>query len=127
MFLVMDAPDLRLYSSPVKHFLPSFGLRFEFKAEEKSLAYSCDTEACPAVVKLAQGVDVLIHEASGPFRGHSSASQAGEVARQAEAKALYLIHYPTGRFASGDIVAEARSSFPGTVVKAEDFMQVNFG
>jgi ribonuclease Z len=126
MTTLLDAPELRIYASPVKHFLPNIGLRVEFKAEQKSLSYSCDTEPCPAVIRLAQDVDVLLHEASGPFKGHTSAAQAGEVAQQAGAKALYLIHYPTGKFASGDPAAEARGVFSGPVELARDMMRVGF-
>jgi ribonuclease BN (tRNA processing enzyme) len=67
-----------------------------------------------------------LHEASGPFKGHTSAAQAGEVAQQAGAKALYLIHYPTGKFASGDPAAEARGAFSGPVELARDMMRVGF-
>lgn len=124
MALVLDADDMRINSTPVRHFLPNIGLRIELKAEGKSIVYSCDTEPCGEVERLAQGADVLLHEAAGLFPGHSSAAQAGAVARQAEVGALYLIHYPTGRFASGDPVAEARTRFPGDVQLATDFMQI---
>jgi len=125
MALVLDDEHMCIYSSPVKHFLPNICLRIELKTEAKSLAYSCDTEPCQAIVDISQGVDILLHEASGPFKGHSSASQAADVARQANVGMLYLIHYPTGRYASGDLVAEASARFSGPVVLAEDFMKVD--
>lgn len=126
MSLLLETPELRIYASPVQHFLPNIGLRIEFKQEGKSAAYSCDTEPCPAVVRLARGVDALLHESSGPFQGHTTAAQAGEVARAAGAKALYLVHHPTGKFASGDLAAEARKTFPGPVTLARDMMRVEF-
>jgi ribonuclease Z len=86
------------------------------------LAYSCDTEPCEQTVRLADGADVLIHEAGGATFGHSSAEQAGEIAAKSEAGKLYLIHYPTGRFAKGDIAAEASKTFQGEIVIAKDFM-----
>jgi ribonuclease Z len=125
MAIVFEGPDMCVYSSPAKHFLPNISLRIELKGGKKSLAYSCDTEPCQAVFDLARGVDVLLHEASGNFMGHSSAAQAGEVARQAGVRTLYLIHYPTGRYASGDLVAEAKARFEGEVKLAVDFMQIN--
>ncbi len=76
---------------------------------------------------MSESVDVLFHEASGASIRHSSASQAGEVARKAKVGSLYLIHYPTGKFAWGDLVAEARSSFSGNIILAKDFMTLNFG
>ncbi len=124
---VLECPDFNIFSSPVQHFLPTVGLRFEFNVNGKVLAYSCDTEPCPQVVRLADGADVLIHEAAGPSPGHTSAEQAGEIAAQAEVGELYLIHYPTGRYAHGDLVAEARRRFQGPVKMAEDFMVIDVG
>lgn len=126
MTLVMENEEMKILASPVRHMIPAIGLRFEFKKTGKSLAYSCDTEPCAEVVRLAQGADVLIHESSGAFRGHSSAAQAGDIARQAEVGALYLIHYPTGPYATGDLVAEAGARFPGPVGLATDFMTIAF-
>lgn len=123
---VLDCADFAIYSSPVRHLVPTIGLRIEFRENRKVMAYSCDTEPCAEVVRLADGADVLIHEAAGPYRGHSSAAQAGEIASQAEVGALYLIHYPTGKFARGDLVAEARQRFQGEVMLAQDFMTLNF-
>ncbi|MCX6067856.1 MAG: MBL fold metallo-hydrolase [Chloroflexi bacterium] len=123
--LVLETTELRVLSSPATHFLPNIGLRFEFKAGKKSFAYSCDTEPSQAILELARGVDILLHEATGSTKGHSSAAQAGDVAREAQAGALYLIHYPTGKYASGDPVAEARARFPREVVLAIDFMKID--
>lgn len=126
MTTVLDCPDFRIFASPVRHFLPTIGLRFEFNHTLKTMAYSCDTEPCAQVVKLAEGADVLIHESAGATRGHSSAMQAGEIASQAEVGKLYLIHYPTGKYASGDLVAEAQQRYQGEVKLAEDFMVLDF-
>ncbi len=125
MSTVLDCPDFRVFSSPVRHLLPTIGLRFEFNGNGKVMAYSCDTEPCSQVVRLAEGADVLLHEASGAARGHSSAEQAGEVAARAEAGSLYLIHYPTGKYAHDDLVREASSTYQGPVKLAEDFMVLN--
>jgi ribonuclease Z len=123
---VLDCGDFRIFSSPVRHLLPTIGLRFEFNNAQKIMAYSCDTEPCAQVVRLAEGADTLIHEAAGATRGHSSATQAGEIASRAEVGKLYLIHYPTGKYANGDLVADARSRFQGYVGLAEDFMELDF-
>ncbi len=92
--LVINSPTLHIYSTPVKHIIPTIGLRISFLQEEKVLAYSGDTEPCPEVVSLAQDADILIHEAAGMSFGHSSAVQAAQDARQAGVSKLYLIHYP---------------------------------
>ena len=123
--VLLDDEHMRILTSPVKHFLPNFCLRVELKTEGTSLAYSCDTEPCPAVPDIAKDVDILLHEATGAVQGHSSAAQAAEAARLAGARALYLIHYPTGRFAAGDILAEARTQFSGQIVQAVDMLKID--
>lgn len=121
---VLDSDEFKINSSPVHHMIPTIGLRVESKKTDKILAYSCDTEPCEQTVRLAGGADILIHEAGGASYGHSSAEQAGEIAAKAEVGRLYLIHYPTGRFANGDIAAEARKTFRGEVIVAKDFMTI---
>jgi ribonuclease Z len=124
--LVLECSECVVHASPVKHFIPGIGLRFDFPPLGKALAYSSDTEPCPQVVKLASGVDVLIHEASGALPGHSSALQAADIARQAGARELLLIHYPATISAHADLVAEACQVFPGQVQLAEDLQVLSF-
>lgn len=122
---VMDCDDFKITSSPVHHMVPTIGIRIECKKTKKTLAYSCDTEPCEQTVRLADGADILIHEAGGATFGHSSAEQAGEIATKAEAGVLYLIHYPTGRFAKGDIAKEASKTYQGEIIIAKDFMTID--
>jgi len=126
MATVLDCPDFKIYASPVRHLIPTMGLRIEFNRTNKVMAYSCDTEPCEEVIRLGAGADVLIHEASGFSRGHSSAAQAGEIASRAEVGRLYLIHYSTGKYANGNLVEEARTRFQGEVSLARDFMTLDF-
>jgi ribonuclease Z len=126
LFLVVDTDDYRVYTSPVRHLIPTIGLRIEFASSGKSLAYSCDTQPCQEVVNLAAGVDVLLHEATGATPGHSSAEQAGAAACQAEVGMLYLIHYPTRKGDPKRLIAEARREFQGEIDLAEDFMELEF-
>jgi ribonuclease Z len=126
MSAVLECDDFDIHCSPVHHMIPTVGLRVDFKRTKKVMAYSCDTEPCEEVVRLGAGADVLIHEAAGDTRGHSSAMGAGEIAARAEVGKLYLIHYPTGRFSQGDLVAEARQRFQGEVALAKDFMVLDF-
>jgi ribonuclease Z len=123
---VITSAEFSIYSSPVRHIIPTIGLRFEFPGSKKVLAYSCDTEPCPQVERLAAGADVLIHEATGATFGHSSAAQAGEVARRCGVKALFLIHYHTQGVQPDRLVAEASATFDGPVSLAQDFMEFDF-
>ena len=123
---VLDCSDFTILCSPVHHLIPTIGLRVEFKQSGKVMAYSCDTEPCQEVVRLGEGADVLLHEAAGSVRGHSSPEGAGEIAARAEVNKLCLIHYPSGRFAQGDPVAEARRRYQGEITLATDFMTLDF-
>jgi ribonuclease Z len=77
------------------------------------------------VVRLADGAEILIHEAAGEGKGHSSARQAGEIAARAEVRKLLLIHYPTWDSAANDQVIQAQSEFQGEVALAADFMEID--
>jgi ribonuclease Z len=123
--LVLEDEALQLFSSPVKHLIPTIGLRAVFWPGNKIAAYSCDTEPCRQTVQLAQDADLLIHEATGASIGHSSAQQAAEIGRQAGARQLCLIHYPP-EVDAGAIIGEARKIFRGPVHLAKDFMEFNF-
>ncbi|MGH2521389.1 MAG: MBL fold metallo-hydrolase [Anaerolineales bacterium] len=119
---VLENADFYIVASPVQHFVPTIGLRVTDKRTGRSLAYSCDTQPCPAAHNLANGVDLLFHEAAGAGFGHSSAMQAGLVAREAWAKRLVLIHYPTGGQDTSRLASEAETAFGGPVLLAEDLM-----
>ena len=120
--LVLEDESIRILASPVKHLIPTIGIRAEFLPENKSMTYSCDTEPCEQVVRLAGGADILIHEAAGNSKGHSSASQAAETALKAAAGSLYLIHYPTGHGVKEKLLKEASEIFSKDVFIAEDFL-----
>ncbi len=122
---VIAGEELCIYASPVRHLIPTLGLRVEFIPSGQCVAYSCDTEPCAQVVALGTGADVLIHEAAGASKGHSSAAQAGEIARQAAAASLVLIHYPTGDFDARRLLTQAQEQFSGPVSLAEDFMVID--
>ena len=117
---VLETEDVRILASPVRHLIPTIGLRFESKSSGKVIAYSSDTEPCPAVVDLARNADILIHESSGPSAGHSTAAQAGAIASEAGARTLVLIHFPPGAGEREALRREARAAFAGEVVLAQD-------
>lgn len=124
--LLMENNDFRITSWPVHHYIPTIGVRIENKRNGFVTAYSCDTAPSPAVVDLARGADLLIHEAAGDDGiGHSSAAQAGEIAREAGVKRLVLVHYEVfgqhGSIDAGHLAAEAQATFGGPVELAQDF------
>lgn len=123
---VIEDRDFRLFASPVQHIIPNIGLRIESPITGQIVAYSSDTEPCQSVVRLATQVETLIHEASGPYTGHSTPSQAGEIAAAAQARSLLLVHYNPRHPAPQQMVEEARHKFPGPVDLAHDGMKFTF-
>lgn len=97
----------------------------------RSLAYCTDTAYTERAVALADGVDLLVHEATFAERdaemarlgGHSTAAQAARVARAAGVGRLVLTHI-SARYANGEpgseaLLAEARAVFPNTDLAAD--------
>jgi ribonuclease Z len=121
--LVLDNDDFRITSWPTRHFIPTVGLRIEVKTSGKVIGYSCDTEPIPTIVEIGRDADLLLHEAAGAGYGHSSAAQAGEIATEARAKRLALIHYNVWSTDPRPLLDEARTTYDGPVELAEDYME----
>lgn len=99
----------------------------------RKFAYCTDTVFCENAIELATEVDVLVHEATFAHqdaelayqRMHSTSTMAAQVALAARVKQLILTHF-SPRYAPGnaiefeDLLAEARSIFPDTLM-AKDF------
>jgi ribonuclease Z len=102
--------------------------------EGRKIVLSGDTEPCEALAIAAHQADVLVHEATfaeeeserARQTAHSTARQAGEVARDAEARLLALTHIST-RYAGGELRDEARAVFPATEAPRDfDTIEVPF-
>lgn len=97
-----------------------------------SFAYCLDTQPCAAVLELAQGVDCLVHEstfvrdlqAEANQWGHSTAADAGRMAKESKAKQLVLTHLSSRYLETEVLVAEAKENFENCVV-AEDLLTLH--
>ncbi|MEM0079545.1 MAG: MBL fold metallo-hydrolase [Nitrososphaerota archaeon] len=94
--LAYDSRRLKVYALPVEHFN---GLAYRVEFDGYSIAYSGDTVYDENIVKLAEDVDVLIHECSFPSEmilgKHSSEKDLLRVVRKAKPKILIVTHlYP---------------------------------
>jgi ribonuclease BN (tRNA processing enzyme) len=120
----VDFKGLRVLSAPTHHTPGSLAYRVE--ARGRSLVYSGDTDVSHSLVELARDVDLLVLEASNPFKveGHLTPAEAGRLARQAGARRLLLTHFypPCDQV---EVVALAAAEFRGEVLKAEDGLQVS--
>jgi ribonuclease BN (tRNA processing enzyme) len=144
--LVTDE-NLKVSAALVDHPPVVPALAFRFDGPDRSIAISGDTRPSDALIRLAQGVDVLVHEALYPeaidrlvagvgnastlkrsiLSHHTTAEQAGRVAQAAGAKALVLTHLVP---AEDPAVTErmwldaARTHFRGQVIVGEDLLEV---
>lgn len=99
----------------------------------RKFVYCTDTIYCENAVELSQDADVLVHEATFAHqdaelayqRLHSTSTMAAQTALGAGVKRLIMTHF-SPRYAPGnaivldDLLAEARSIFPNTIM-AHDF------
>jgi ribonuclease Z len=89
----------------------------------RTVVFSGDTRPCKELFQASLGADVLVHEATfldeeadrAAETGHTTALQAGRLAREAGVRLLALTHIST-RHPAREILAEARSEFPGAVL-----------
>jgi len=92
-----------------------------------SFAYVTDTQPCEAGIALARKVDVLYHDATfgqdlrgrALDTGHSTAREAAEVARRADAQQLLLGHFSARYKTLDTLVEEARAVFQNTEAAEE--------
>lgn len=92
-----------------------------------SYAYCSDTKFSKRVIKAVEGVDWIYHEATygdenavnAAKRYHSTARQAGIVAREAGAKRLVLGHYSNRYDDESILLDQAQEEFPHTILGKE--------
>jgi ribonuclease Z len=112
--------EILVRSAPVAHAgNDTLALRFENRTTGRATVYSADTEPCAALIRLAAGADLLIHEATGAYAGHSTPAEAAEVAREAGVAQLALIHYPV-RNVNLEAWRRQAAGFPGPVSLARE-------
>ncbi|MGB9714677.1 MAG: ribonuclease Z [Candidatus Bathyarchaeales archaeon] len=97
----------------------------------RKIVYTGDTRPFENLAEFAAYADILIHDATlddglaekAEEDGHSTPSQAAEVAKRARAKQLILTHI-SARYDDADVLLkQARKIFKNTKV-AEDFMKI---
>ena len=125
--------------------VPAFGYRFD--ARDRSIVISGDTAPSDNLIRLAQGADVLVHDAlylpgvdrlvagvpnattlkQSIVSHHTTAEDAGRVAQAAGVKTLVLSHFvPSEDPAVTDQmwIDAARTHFRGTVIVGKDLLEI---
>ena len=145
--VVMQDDNVKVTAALVSHppVAPAFAYRFD--ASDRSIVISGDTTRADSLIALAQGADVLVHEAlyvpavdrlvatvanastlkKHIIESHTSAEDCGRVAEAAGVKTLVLSHLVP---AEDPLVTEAmwidaaRAHFRGRVVLGRDLMEL---
>ena len=110
----LPVPAWEITCAPGNHSLESIGVRLRDPSSGSVVAYSSDTEPDAGIVALAERADILVHEATGTGRGHSSAEEAADVAARAGVGRLLLVHLPPERSIGAEELGRARRRFPET-------------
>ncbi len=138
--VVYDSGGVRVTAFLVDHgeWREAYGYRFD--GPGRSIVLSGDTRPSEGLVRMATGVDVLIHEvqpsdstrhpgnrsatewASYVRAYHTTALQLGELAARARPK-LLIVYHNGRRVAADRILADIRRSFSGPVVIAADLQR----
>jgi ribonuclease BN (tRNA processing enzyme) len=145
--LVMQDENVKVTATLVHHppVVPAFGYRFD--ARDRAIVISGDTAPSDDLIKLAEGADVLVHDAlyvpgvdrlvagvpnattlkQSIISHHTTAEDAGRVAQAARVKTLVLSHFvPADDPAVTDQmwIDAARTHFRGEVIVGKDLLEI---
>ena len=116
---VLEIGPLRIEVHAVRHPVEAYG--FRITGGGCVLAYSGDTDTCPALDLIAEGADLFLCEAGyiegrdDRFSGvHLTGLRAGRAATKAGVRSLALTHVPAGADPAVPL-AEARRAYDGPV------------
>jgi ribonuclease Z len=129
---------VKITAAAVKHTVLTYAYRFEYA--DKRVVFSADTAICDALVKCAQGADLLVQDTcatsslayaddrSRKIRElligfHASPAQGGEMAQLAGVKRLVCTHLLPSADAN-QIKGEAASNFDGETIVGCDLMEL---
>ena len=94
----------------------------------RSYAYCSDTLCLKNIIPQIKGVDLLFHEATfaqcdaarAKETFHTTAMQAAELAREAEAKQLVIGHFSARYEDENILLEEAKTIYPNTLLAKEN-------
>jgi ribonuclease BN (tRNA processing enzyme) len=145
--VVFEDSNVRVTAALVDHPAITTALAYRFDCADRSIVISGDTRPSPALIELARGADVLVHEvmhlpaldaliATEPnaatlrehlLASHTTTEQVGQVATQAGVKTLVLSHFVPGGYPfleDRDWYDAVRPHFAGHLVVGRDLMEL---
>lgn len=145
--VVMEDENVRVTAALVDHppVVPAFAYRFD--SATRSIVISGDTNYSEALIALAKGADVLVHEAlylpgldrllaktpnaerlrEHIIAAHTATEDVGRVAAAAGVKTVVLSHLVPGddpSISDDDWTAGVRKHFAGEVIVGRDLMEI---
>jgi ribonuclease BN (tRNA processing enzyme) len=140
--VVMKDDLVSVSCAVVDHPLVPLALAYRFDCPDRSIVISGDTRPSEALIRLARGADVLVHEvlylpaapgAPGSalrkhvVDSHTSVEDAGRIAEEAGVKTLVLSHFVPAEeppISDEQWLAGARRYFTGKIVAGKDLMEL---
>ena len=140
---ILETPRVRVRCVPVDHYtVPARAYRFD--TPDRSFVFSGDTRPSDALIALARGADVLVHEvmlvealnqihdANAPtlmehlLRSHTSTEEVGRVAAAAGVRTLVLSHLVPALPSITDAMwtEGVRRHFHGEIIVGRDMMEI---
>lgn len=141
--IVLPGPPVRVTCAKVSHYtVPALAYRFD--TADRSIVYSGDTAPSDALIGLARGADVLVHEAmlasaigriadakfaavrEHLLKSHTTTEQLGRIAAAADVKTLVLTHLVPAFPDLTDAMWEegVKRHFSGRVIVGRDLMEI---
>jgi len=146
--LLFEDANVRVTAALVDHppVVPAFAYRFD--SSDRSIVISGDTRASRSLIALARDADVLVHEVyfdetavdrlvagvgnaarlkESILSHHTSAADAGRVAREAGVQTLVLSHFvpPEDAAITDEMwIGAVRANFDGEVVLGKDLLEL---
>lgn len=139
---VMKDDRVTVTCATVEHPLVPLALAYRFDCPDRSIVFSGDTRKSDALIRLARGADVLVHEAlyfpAAPgapgsalrkhvVDSHTTAEDAGRVAEEAGVKMLVLSHFVPSEnppVSDEQWAAAAGTTYKGKIVVGRDLMEL---
>ena len=144
---VVQDEQMKVTCALVHHPMVKTTFAYRLDAADRSIVISGDTTRSDALVKLAAGADVLVHEAFYPaaidrlvarvpnaatlrkhlLASHTAVEDCGRVATAAGVKTLVLSHFvpPDDPLVTEEMWAEAaRTHFKGRIIVGRDLMEI---
>jgi len=124
-----DVGGLQFTFHRVQHYIMSHAMRVR-SANGAVLTFSSDVAPCPQLIEAARDADLFMcesamleaaqDEANPALRGHMSAAEAGQAAKEAGAKRLLITHYRSSPKHDAHHLAAASVTFGGPVDLARE-------